>query len=177
MDRVAAVDADISWANSTGNEPYPLEGLITDETALDNYERSHQWVSDNTQLHDDNSSQSEHELDETNNRNAQQMNNVGLPMFKMTAPGDTTVEVPTDWAMYMAAISKKIESLNESIREMSSRTPHPAANSTRMDVREHADRRVTFENTPARQDHDRQGPLRQQALQTSNEQRLPPSST
>ena len=43
LDRVAAADADISWANSTGNEPHPLEGLITDETVLDNYVRSRQW--------------------------------------------------------------------------------------------------------------------------------------
>ena len=37
LDRVAAADADISWANSTGNEPHPLKGLITDETVLGNY--------------------------------------------------------------------------------------------------------------------------------------------
>ena len=132
-------------------------------------------MSDNTQLHDDNSAHSEHEIDETNN--TQQTSNVGLPMFKMIAPDGTTVEVPTDWAMCMAAISKKIDSLNESIREMVSRTPHPAANSTGMDTRGTADRRVTFENTPARQDHDRHGPPRQQALQTSNEQRIPPPSS
>ena len=75
-------------------------------------------------------------------------------MFSMTAPDGTTVEVPTDWAIYMAAMNKKIDSLNESIREMSARTPHPAANSTRMDVRDNADRRVTFENTPARNEQE-----------------------
>ena len=120
LDRVAAADVDMSWANSTGNEPHPLEGLIIDETVLDNCEQSRQWVSDNTQLHDDNLSHSKHELDETNNRNTPQTSNAGLPRFKMTAPDDTTVEVPTDWAMYMAAISKKIDSLNESIREIAS---------------------------------------------------------
>ena len=172
MDRVAAADADISWANSTGNEPHPLEGLITDETVLDNYERSRQWVSDNTQLHDDSTFHSELDKDEAVGKNNQTTSNSGIPMFSMTAPDGTTVEVPTDWAMYMAAMSKKIDSVNESIREMAARTPHPAPNSTRMDARDTVDRRVTFEDTPARHE-----PPRQQAQQTPSEQRLQPPST
>ena len=48
LDRVAAADADRSWANSTRDEPHPLEGLITDDSVFDIYERSRQWVNDNT---------------------------------------------------------------------------------------------------------------------------------
>ena len=145
LDHVAAADADISWANSTGNESHPLKGLITDETVLDNYERSRQWVSDNTQLHDDSTLHSDQEKDEINGRNNQQTSSSGIPMFSMTAPDGTTMELPTDCAMYMAAMNEKIDSLNESIREMAARTPHPAANCTRMDARYNAVRRVTFE--------------------------------
>ena len=175
LDRVAAADPDISWANSTGNGPHPLEGLITDETVLDNFERSCQWVNDTTQRIDDSVTPSENDVDETINQNAAQRKQGGLLMFQMTAPDGTMVEVPTDWAIYMAAISKKINSLNESIREMAARTPHPAANSTRMEMT--VDRRVTFENTTARQDQDSHGPSRQQARQTPNEQRPQPPPT
>ena len=168
-------DPDISWANSTGNEPHPLEGLITDETVLDNFERSRQWVNDTTRKIDDSGVPSENGEDETINESAEQTKQGGLSMFQMTALDGTMVEVPTDWAMYMATISKKIDSLNESIREMAARTPHPAASSTKMEAT--ADRRVTFENTPARQEQDRSGPPRQQAQHTSNEQRLPQPPT
>ena len=67
LDRVAAADPDISWANSTGNEPHPLEGLITDETVLDNVERSRQWVNDITRRIDDSVTPSENGVDETIN--------------------------------------------------------------------------------------------------------------
>ena len=96
LDRVAAADADVSWANSTGNEPHPLKGLITDETVLNNYERSRQWVSDNTQLHDVSTLPSDQEKDEANCRKNQQTSNSGISMFSMTAPDCTSVEVPTD---------------------------------------------------------------------------------
>ena len=177
LDRVAAADADISWANSTRDEPHPLEGLIADETVNENFARSRQWVSDNTRLHDDSPGHSEHVKDRMSSQAKQQTSRGGMAMFSMTAPDGTTVEVPTDWAMYMAAMSKKIDSLNESIRELTTRTPHPAANSTRMDARDNADRRVTFENTSARQNQDRHGHPRQQTQQTSNEHRHMPLST
>ena len=177
LDRVAAADPDISWANSTGNEPHPLEGLITDETVRENFERSRQWVNDTTRRADESGEPSENGEDEAINESAEQTKQGGISMFQMTAPDGTMVEVPTDWAMYMAAMSKKIDSLNESIRELASRTPHPTANSTRMDARETVDRRVTFENTPANHSLERQGPARQQTQQTSNVQRPPPPST
>ena len=72
---------------------------------------------------------SENGVDETIIESAAQTKQGGLFMFQMTAPDGTVVEVPTDWAIYMVAMSKKFDSLNESIREMAARTPHPAANS------------------------------------------------
>ena len=134
-------------------------------------------MNDTTRRMDDSVVPPENGGDGTINESAEQTGQGGLPMFSMTAPDGTTVEVPTDWAMYMAAMSKNIDSLNESIRELASRTPHPTANSTRMDARETVDRRVTFENTPANHSLERQGPARQQSQQTSNVQRPPPPST
>ena len=119
-------------------------------------------MNNTTRRNDDSAAHAENGENETTNESTGQTRNGGLPIFQMTAPDGTTVEVPTDRAIYMVAISKKIDSFNESIREIASRTPHLATNSTRMDAT--ADRRVTFENTSARQDQDRHGPPRQQAL-------------
>ena len=66
-------------------------------------------MNDTTRMMDDSLVHSENGGDETINESAEQTRQGGLPMFQMTAPDGTMVEVPTDWAMYMAAMSKKID--------------------------------------------------------------------
>ena len=70
-------------------------------------------------------------------------------MFEMSMADGMTLQVPTDWAMYMAAVNKKLRQIEESTRLMANSTHQPHANSTR---RERAEgiRRVTFtDRTPA----------------------------
>ena len=40
LDRTSGSNHDISWANSTSDEPHPLEVLKTDESVQENLERS-----------------------------------------------------------------------------------------------------------------------------------------
>ena len=64
-------------------------------------------------------------------------------MFEMSKTDGTTLQVPTDWAVYMAAVDKKLRQIEESTRLMVNSMHYPNANSTRRDSAEGI-RRVTF---------------------------------
>ena len=66
-------------------------------------------------------------------------------MFEMSMADSTKLQVPTDWAVYMAAVDKKLRQIEESTRLMVNSIQHPNANSTRREINEGM-RRVTFTN-------------------------------
>ena len=92
-------------------------------------------------------------MDENNNQSAemsgQNTANSRPAMFEISMADGTTLQVPTDWAMYMAAVDKKLRQIEESTRLMTNSIHQSNANSTRQ---ESAERmwRVTFTDlTPA----------------------------
>ena len=147
LDRTSGSDHDISWANSTSDEPHPLEVLKTGEVVQQNLERSREWATQASREERETAEDETVSNDENNNRNAdasgQNTANARPTMFEMSMADGTTLQVPTDWTVYMAAVDKKLDQIEESTRLMVNSMHHPNANSTRRNSAEGI-RRVTF---------------------------------
>ena len=57
-------------------------------------------------------------------------------MFEMLMADGTTLQVPTDWAMYMAAVDKNLGQIEESTRLIANSIHQPNANSARWESAE-----------------------------------------
>ena len=145
LDRTSGSEHDISWANSTSDEPHPLEILKTDDQS-----RKISSAAAHGQLrHRDMSQKLQRTTEQTTPPNGLNRTNTRPAMFEVSMADGTTLQVPTDWAMYMAAVDKKLRQIEKSTRLMASSMHHPNANSTRRESTEGM-RRITFtEHTPA----------------------------
>ena len=153
LDRASGSDHDISWANSTSDEPHSLEVLKTDEVVHENRERSRAWATEASRHDLEDAENNLAANNEDNSRSAevseQNTANKRPTMFEMSIADGTTLQVPTEWAMYMAAVDKKFRQIEESTRLMTNSIHQPNANSTRRESAEGI-RRVTFTDlTPA----------------------------
>ena len=170
LGRTSGTGHDISWANSMSDEPHPLEILKTiefsiefsnnklldhktDESVQENLERSRAWAAEVSRHGSEDPEIDEASTVVNDNRGAatsgQDTTNQRPAMFEMSMADGTMLQVPTEWAMYMAAVDKKLRQIEESMRLMTSSMHQPNANSTRRESGE-GPRRVTFtDNAPA----------------------------
>ena len=95
--------------------PHPLEVLKTDKAVQKNLERSRECAAEATRDRQNDGEDKTTFNDENNNRNTevnvQKMINKRPAMFEMSIADGTTLQVPTDWAMYMAAVNKKLQQI------------------------------------------------------------------
>ena len=114
LDRTSGSDHNISWANSTSDESHPLEVLKSDEGVQNNLECSRAWAAEASREIQEDREVERTPIDENNNRSAdgrgQQTGNRRPDMFEMPMADGMTLQVPTDWAIYMAAVDKNANS-------------------------------------------------------------------
>ena len=100
------------WENSTSDESHPLEALKTDERVQNNLERSRAWAAEASKEIQKGREVERTPSDENNNRSAdkrgQETDKRRPDMFEMSMADGTTLQVPTEWAMHMAAVDKKL---------------------------------------------------------------------
>ena len=166
IDRTLSEEGNSIWANSTENEPHPLEAIKADARILQNLERSRAWVNDalngNSALDRQNRqstagarsaiaispSEINQQPDTAAGGDANTTNQPAGGSITIRTTDGKPFAIPTEWAVYMAEVLKKINSLEESMRQLTlRRLPPPRSNSTRLDDADGQHRQVNFQET------------------------------
>ena len=161
IDCTLGEEGNSTWANSMENEPNALEAVKAFARIFQNLERSRAWVNDalngNSALdREDRQSTAgarsaiefsppeiNQQPDAAVGRVADMSNQPAGESITIRTTDGKPFAIPTEWAVYMAEVFKKMNSLEESMRQLILRGAlPPISNSTRLDYADGQHRQV-----------------------------------